>query len=169
MKRLVVADTGPLHYLVLTGDIALLATLFDKVLVPQTVHDELANQSAPLPVREWVAQPPAWLEVRPNPDHDRGDRMMVALDAGEQAAIALAVTVGTDLVLVLMDDREGVAVARRKGLAVTGTLGVLDLAARRGMIDLAEAFTRLKATTFYYRQGLLDALLAPRRDREGER
>lgn len=84
-------------------------------------------------------------------------------DDGEQAAIALAVAVEADL--VLMDDREGVAVARRKGLAVTGTLGILDLAARRGMIDLAEAFTRLKATSFYYRQGLFDALLARQEDK----
>jgi predicted nucleic acid-binding protein len=62
-----------------------------------------------------------------------------------------------------MDDQAGVAVARQRGLAVTGTLGVLDLAARRGMINLAEAFARLKATSFYYRQGLLDALLAQHR------
>jgi predicted nucleic acid-binding protein len=46
-----------------------------------------------------------------------------------------------------MDDREGVAVARRKGLAATGTLGMVDIAARRGMIDLAGAFTRLTAGT----------------------
>ena len=58
-----------------------------------------------------------------------------------------------------MDDREGVTAARRKGLAVTGTLGILDLAARRGMVDLAEAFARSKATSFYYRQGLLDSFL----------
>jgi len=37
---------------------------------------------------------------------------------------------------------------------------LLDLAARKGLVDLAGAFTRLKATSFYYRQGLLDALLA---------
>jgi predicted nucleic acid-binding protein len=51
-----------------------------------------------------------------------------------------------------MDDREGVGIVRGRGLAVTGTLGVLDLAARRGLIDLAAAFERLKATTFYYRR-----------------
>lgn len=32
---LVVADTGPLHYLVLTGDIELLPKLFERVLMPQ--------------------------------------------------------------------------------------------------------------------------------------
>jgi predicted nucleic acid-binding protein len=111
--RLVVADTGPLHYLIMTGDIALLATLFDKVLVPQTVRDELAHRNAPDLVREWIAQPPPWLSGAP-------------------------------------------------------TLGVLDLAARRGLIDLAEAFSRLKATSSYYRQGLLDSLLARRRDEESE-
>ena len=40
--------------------------------------------------------------------------MMAALDDGEQAAIALATAVGADL--VLMDDREGVAVARPRVL-----------------------------------------------------
>ena len=56
---------------------------------------------------------------------------------------------------------------RGRGLAVTGTLGVLDLAARRGLIDLAAAFERLKTTTFYYRQGLLEVLLARHATRRG--
>jgi len=43
---LVVADAGPLHYLVLTGDIELLPKLFERVLVPQVVRDELANAEA---------------------------------------------------------------------------------------------------------------------------
>lgn len=40
--RLVVTDTGPLHYIVLTGEIALLPILFEKVLTPERVRDELA-------------------------------------------------------------------------------------------------------------------------------
>jgi predicted nucleic acid-binding protein len=61
--------------------------------------------------------------------------------------------------LLLMDDREGVMVARSKGLTVTGTLGVLSLAARRGLVYLADAFARLKRTNFRYRQEIMDALL----------
>lgn len=162
--RLVVADTGPLNYLILTGDIALLPKLFDRVLTPQTVVNELADPDAPAAVRAWIAQPPAWLEMRPNPNPGRDDTTAPKLDEGERAAIALALAVKADL--VLMDDREGATVARRQGIAVTGTLGVLDLAARRGLIDLAEAFERLTATSFYYRQGLLDALLA--RQKKGD-
>ncbi|MFZ2107283.1 MAG: hypothetical protein WAV18_18240 [Roseiarcus sp.] len=62
--RLVVADTGPLHYLVLTGDIALLPNLFEKVLTPERVRDELAHAEAPAAVRAWIDVPPPWLEIR---------------------------------------------------------------------------------------------------------
>lgn len=72
--------------------------------------------------------------------------------------MALALALNADL--VLMDDRAGVAVAYQHGIAVTGTLGVLDAAARQGLIDLADAFTRLKATNFRVRPEILDALLA---------
>jgi predicted nucleic acid-binding protein len=58
-----------------------------------------------------------------------------------------------------MDDREGVIVARSKGLVVTGTLGVLGLAATRGLLNLVEAFDRLKQTNFRYRQETMDQLL----------
>jgi len=44
-------------------------------------------------------------------------------------------------------------------LIVAGTLGVLALAARRGFVDLADSFARLKRTNFRYRQGIMDALL----------
>jgi predicted nucleic acid-binding protein len=159
--RLVVADTGPPHYLVLTGDIELLPKLFGRILIPQAVYDELAERDAPEDVRAWVTQAPYWLEVWPNPDPLEQHDSTSTLDRGERAAIALARAVKADL--VLMDDRAGVSVVRGEGLAVTGTLGVLDLAARRGLIDLAEAFERLKGTSFYYRQGLLDTLLAGHR------
>ena len=109
-----------------------------------------------------MAQGAPWLEVRPNPDHKIS--MPASLDMGERTTIELADVIDADL--ILMDDRDGVAFARAQGFAVTGTLGVLDLAAQRGLIDLIEAFTRLKATTFHYRQGLLDALLAQHAERK---
>jgi predicted nucleic acid-binding protein len=92
------------------------------------------------------------------------DATAAALDDGERAAIALAVAIGAEL--ILMDDRAGVAVAYQKGLTVTGTLGVLDLAARRGLIDLAVAIGRPKATNFRCRAEIMDALLAHQSERQ---
>ena len=155
--RLVVADTGPLNYLVLIEAIELLPKLFERVFAPEVVRAELLNQDAPAVVRAWAAQPPGWLDVR-LVSSSIDDPAWRALDIGEREALALARTLGAEL--VLMDDRAGVAAARKLGLAATGTLGVLDLSARRGLIDLADAFTRLKATSFRYRPEIMDALLA---------
>jgi predicted nucleic acid-binding protein len=49
--------------------------------------------------------------------------------------------------------------AKARPPEVTGTLGVLDLAADRGLVDLVDVLDRLKRTNFRYRQGLFDALL----------
>jgi predicted nucleic acid-binding protein len=131
--RLIIADTGPVNYLVLIGNIDLLPRLFQRVILPSVVQAELADPDAPPPVRSWIANPPAWLEV-----HETSSRQfhqaVEGLDEGETAAIALAISLDADL--LLMDDRKGVIAARGKGLRVTGTLGVLDLAASRGLVIL---------------------------------
>jgi predicted nucleic acid-binding protein len=69
--RLVVADTGPINYLVLIGAIEVLPKLFEQILVPAAVCNELSHADAPPPVRAFISRMPAWLEIRPNPD--RGD------------------------------------------------------------------------------------------------
>ena len=62
--RLVIADTGPLNYLILIGHIDLLPVLFERVVLPTTVQGELASSKVPSFVRHWIANLPAWLEVR---------------------------------------------------------------------------------------------------------
>jgi len=155
--RLVIADTGPVNYLILIGHIGLLPTLFEKVILPGAVKFELANPGAPGAVRAWIADPPAWIEVREAPGHSPEEEGMSRLDAGEKEAIRLAVALGADL--LLMDDRQGVVTARRKGFGVIGTIGILDLAARRGQVDLPAAVSRLRETNFRRSESMLDALL----------
>lgn len=158
--RLVVADTSPVSYLLILDHIDILPRLFGKVSVPDAVHKELCHSTAPPRVREWAARVPDWAEVMPVKDVD--DPALSSLGPGERAAIALALSLPADLLLI--DERKGTTAALRKGLDVTGTLGVLDLAARRGLVDLADAFARLKRTNFRYRQELFDALLRKQKD-----
>ena len=47
-----------------------------------------------------------------------------------------------------MDERDGAEAARARNLKVIGTLGVLDIAAAHGWIDLPAMFDRLRQTTF---------------------
>jgi predicted nucleic acid-binding protein len=156
--RVVVADTGPLNYLVLINAIDLLPRLFETVLIPEAVRSELLSPRAALPVRAWAENCPPWVDVHRIIPTALNEPALSALDKGEVEALSLALSVGADLIVI--DDRAGAAVASKYGFDVTGTLGVLVLAARHNLVDLAAAFDRLKATSFYYRQSLLDALLA---------
>jgi len=134
MLRVVISDTSPLHSLVLIGHVELLPGLYTEVLIPEAVADELRRPATPEPVRRWIADPPQWLQVVPLtalPSFRPLDR----LDRGEHDAILLALHLKADL--VLMDDREGAEEARSLGLSVTGTLGILDRAAERGLIELS--------------------------------
>ena len=152
----VVADTSPINYLILTGDVAVLPVLFGRIILPSVVRDELARPKAPLTVRDWLSNPPAWLEVRPSAQ--TGDMSMADLDDGERSAILLAMELHADL--LLNDERRAAKTARSKGFRVAGTLAILGMAARRGLLSLPDAIDRLKQTSFHYRQEILDQFLA---------
>ncbi len=157
---LVIADTSPIRYLVLVGHIELLHHLFSTVTIPIEVARELSDPSAPPAVQAWIQSPPAWLSVVDAVDTD--DPALRNLDPGERAAIALGIKLKADLILI--DERRGSAAAVSKGIEVTGTIGILDLAAQRHLIDLPQVVERLKQTNFRYRKEMIEGLLAQHRD-----
>ena len=61
--------------------------------------------------------------------------------------------------IVLIDDRSGARTAEDLGLSVAGTLRVLQLAAKRGLLDLRDAFDRISRTNFRYQDELMGTLL----------
>ncbi len=64
---IVVADSGPLHYLIQLDHIELRRRFYGHVLVPEPVAGELSATAAPADVREWIRKPPTWAEVRAVP------------------------------------------------------------------------------------------------------
>ena len=154
---LVVADTSPLNYLVLMQQDTLLPTLYERVMIPPAVREELQRPRTPQAVRQWVAHPPAWLTVQP-PQQSLSRQQFPRLRNGELEAIPLAQERHADL--LLMDERDGRRVARGRGLRVTGIIGVLETAAIQGLIDLPSVLAQLQATTFYASPSLYDEVLA---------
>lgn len=140
---IVVCDTSPLHYLVLVDLQHILPELFERILIPEAVREELQSAGAPEPIARFLAAEPGWLETRRVSEIDR---TLTHLDPGEREAIALAASSAAGLLLI--DERKGRHAARERGVAVSGTLGVLDLAARRGLVNLSDALLRLERTTF---------------------
>lgn len=151
---IVVSDTSPLHYLILIDHVSVLPDLFGRVLTTPLVIAELRRPEAPEKVCHWLAQPPDWLEVRSPQSPPSQSR----LDPGETEAIALAHELQADTLLI--DERDGANFAREQGLFVTGTLGVLQTAARRGLISLPAALAALRSTNFRHSAALFDQLLS---------
>jgi len=85
----VVADTSPLNYLVLIGQIGILQVLYGTVLVPPEVLAELSDSGAPPAVSDWIRSLPEWLQVRAA-QADQNDPALQQIDPGERAAILLA-------------------------------------------------------------------------------
>ena len=140
----VVADTSPLNYLIQISCDHALPVLYERVLVPSAVVEELGHPRAVAAVHAWLTGVPSWLVVQRVTEAT--DVRLARLDPGEREAIQLARQEHADL--LLMDEKLGVRIAREEGLAVTGTLGVLLQAARRGLVDMERALTDLQATDF---------------------
>ena len=157
----VVADTSPINYLILIGEIGVLQQLYHRVVIPEEVFGELMDTEAPPEVREWAAQHPVWIEIRKSQSRDA---TLADLDAGEASAIALA-ALETD-VLLLIDESAGRLEASRRGIPNTGTLGVLRRAAIERLVDLPSALNRLLATNFRVSKALVADLLAETADRK---
>jgi predicted nucleic acid-binding protein len=153
---LVVSDISPLCYLVLIGQVNLLEQIYDQVIVPDIVRDELLHPDAPELVQQWVSQLPNWVIIRTSPEQP--DMSLMKLDPGERSAILLAENIGADL--VLMDERRGRNMAKSRGLKVTGLIGVLDAAAELRLINLHEVLVKLRETDFWVSPKIIDALEA---------
>lgn len=152
---IVVADSGPLHYLILLDQTELLPRFYGQVIVPEAVLGELTSGKAPQPVKEWLSKPPPWLRVQAVPSSQL-ELVTDDLDLGEREAIVLAHILQADLLLI--DEISGRAEARRRNLRVTGTLGILRIAAENELIDVPQVLARLRDTNFYVNEGLIRSI-----------
>ncbi len=164
---IVIAVISPLHYLVLLEHSEILQHLYGRVIIPRAVVRELQAERTPARVRQWIASPPSWLEVReiavpPDP-------ALAELDPGEREAIALAEALRADA--LILDEKSGRREAERRKLRVIGTVRVLDDAAEADLVDLPAALKRLQAFGFYLDTKLMQLLLerhSARRQRKNE-
>ena len=151
----VVSNTSPLILLAKIGRLALLLDLYHEIIVPDSVLAEVHAKPSKevhdievLMLSPGVRMVGAGSSVLP--------RLVATLGAGERAAIAVALAVDADL--VLLDDLRGRQAARELGLTTTGTIGVLIEARSRGFVPSLGRELRLLVDagmwideTFYHR------------------
>jgi predicted nucleic acid-binding protein len=141
VRCIVVCDTGPLLHLSEAGAIHLLQQA-GEILIPPVVADEFEQNT-----QGW--KPPQWVQIMDlnEPARQKSESWVQArsIDAGESAAIALALQTQADW--LLSDDAKARQFAESLGLEVHGSIGLLLWSVAAGYVD-----ERIQALT------LLDAL-----------
>ena len=153
MPRLVVVNTTPIIALALLDKLDLLRQLYGQVIAPSAVWTEvLAGGSTGTGSAE--LREATWLRVSSLHDPRSAD-LLADLDRGEAEVIALALEMNADLVII--DERLARRHAKRLGLRLTGTLGVLLKSKQHGLVDsIAPLIEQLRSSGIR----LSDALVA---------
>jgi len=161
--RVVVADTGPLIIFGRSCGIEIISAVAKEILVPPTVLSEcIADTGKPGAVAIRAAVETGLLTRLPSIDLSGITKGLSVLDPGEMEAIAAA---KIHQCPVLMDEIIGRTVARRIGLQVAGSLGILLMAKRLGAIDkVGPIISDWKAAKYH----LSDALVTEVLSRAGE-
>jgi len=142
---IIIADTGPIHYLILINEIEVLETLAGRVIVPHAVFQELQAAGAPEQVRRWISSQPDWIEVRQANTSLFTPRKKIGL--GETEAIALAIELKADALLI--DDSDAIKEAHRLQIPTLRLFNILEDAAKKDLLDLPEAIEKIKRTNFH--------------------
>lgn len=128
----IVSNASPLITLARIGQLDLLRQLYNDILIPEAVWHEVVVEGSDQPGAGAVSSAP-WIGQRAVANRPLVQALQQELDAGEAEAIALALEVGS--VLLLMDERLGRDTARHFGIRFTGVLGVLIEAKHRGIVQ----------------------------------
>jgi predicted nucleic acid-binding protein len=130
MPELVICNTSPLFYLHRLRHLDVLHTLYQQLVVPEAVRDELhigRVQGEDTPELEAYT----WMTVR-TVRVPEVIQLITDLGPGEAQVLALALEEPGSL--VILDDGFARAVAKARGIRLTGTAGVLLKAKQEGYI-----------------------------------
>ena len=128
---IVISNSSALINLVIIERLDLLREKFGEIIVPQAVWQEVVIEGAGKPGAKEVERA-NWIRVKEVTNKPLVQLLEQKLDDGESEAIALALEVGADL--VLLDERDARDTAESLGLDILGVIGILIWAKKKGLI-----------------------------------
>jgi len=135
-QPVVLSDASPLIALALIDRLNLLHSLFGEVLITEVVKREvLVGGDKPGETAIAAAIEAGWIRVIAD---QWLERQFPDLDEGEASTLRTAMHIGVPC-LVLIDERAGRAAARESGIPLSGTVGLIVQARKRGFIPSARA------------------------------
>lgn len=134
---IVVSDTTPILSLLKANQLGLLERLYQKIIVPKAVYDELTQNAAYKDERQKIIDC-TFLSTEEVSNTGSVDilRTVTGLDTGESEALVLYNEKRADILLI--DERKGRSVAKKMSVKYIGTAGILMLAFDEGIITARE-------------------------------
>jgi predicted nucleic acid-binding protein len=145
-EAIVIADTSCLIVLTRVNALPVLRSLYGQIYITEEVASEFGESL------------PEWINVEPVKDKRYYQILSALLDPGEASAIALALELKN--VLLIVDEFRGRREARRLGIEITGTLGVLVKAKQKGLIkELSPMLNQLHLAGFWISEAIAEEML----------
>ena len=138
----IVVNATPLIALAIIGQLELLQQMFEEVIVPTSVFEEVTVKGVNRPGADRVAGAD-WIRVLSSSSQPGIEPLVLGLDEGEVEVLLLAQEIEPDWVVI--DERQARRVAKALNLPVKGTLGILLAAVMADLLLKDDALDGLKA------------------------
>jgi predicted nucleic acid-binding protein len=158
MVMRVVSNTSPLSNLAAIDKIDLLQQIYPQILIPPTVHTELIRFPKIQPEIDTCLKS-GFLDIRQPTNTKLIQTLNQPLDLGEAEAIALAVEIKADRLLI--DESLGRGIAEAYTLKIRGILGILVNAKEQGLLTAVKPLLDdlIETAGFRVSNGLYERIL----------
>jgi len=143
--KVAVSNSGPLIHLALVGLLDLVFKLYDVILIPQSVYDEIVVKGKEEGHSDAIILEQAIINEKIKVEKIKKENRNITsskLHQGEINAILLALQ--SKVEIILLDDEEARIFARKLKINVKGTLGILIEFLNNSFLELEEAIQYLK-------------------------
>lgn len=146
MPKVVIADTSCLIVLDQIGEISILEKIYSEIWITPEIREEFNGVI------------PDWINITEVKDKKSQRLLELDLDKGEASAIALGTE--TENCLLVIDEKKGRTIAKKLGLQITGTLGIIVKGKKLGVIEsVRDVLVKLEKYNFWISESLKKKIL----------
>ena len=152
----VISNASPLIGLCKIDCLEILKFLWREIIIPEAVYNEVVVKGSGKIGADTIEKACGdWIKIKALANRKEVKLLQAILDRGEAETIVLAGEIGADL--VLLDNKEPRLFAREIDLKILGTIGIVELAWRKGIIDdPMRKLYELRAKGFWLSDRLLE-------------
>lgn len=133
----VVSNSSPVINLAWIGQLDLLEKIFEEIIVPEAVWNEVVINGSGQPGADEI-QRAQWIHIEKASNRATVQILLQSLDEGEAESIAIANEIQADF--LLMDEKQGRETATFLGIKVIGVVGILIQAKQAGFISSVKPY-----------------------------